>query len=193
MKQQITFEQYRTIDLAILLAALGGSQLLIHLAVTAWFPEQLYVVSPVAVMTALVMMRWGGWATIHAAAGGLWLCYLSGGGWQQYLIYGIGNLAALLGLWMLRRFGKEQIRNNATLTLGFGLLVQLLMMLGRGAVAMVLGYPWEAALGFLTTDSLSVLFTLFVIWTVRRIDGLFEDQKHYLLRIQQEPERRDQF
>ena len=195
MKRQISFEQYRTIDLIILLAVLVVCQYLILLAATAWFPAQLYVVSPVAAMVALVMMRWGGWAAIHALAGGLLFTFLSGGTWQQYLIYGGGNLTALLALVMFRFFAKERIRQDTLLTLAFGLCTQVLMQLGRAGIAAVLGYSWEACLGFLTTDSLSVLFTLFVVWIVRRTDGLFEDQKHYLLRIQseQENEGREQF
>lgn len=195
MNRQISFEQYRTIDLTILLAVLGVCQYLTQLASTAWFPDQLYVVSPVAAMTALVMMRWGGWAAIHAAAGGLLFTFLSGGTAQQYLIYGVGNLAALAALVMFRFFGKERIRQDTVLALVFGLCAQVLMQLGRAGIAAVLGYSWEACLGFLTTDSLSVLFTLFVVWIVRRTEGLFEDQKHYLLRIQseQENEGREQF
>ena len=195
MNRQISFQQYRAIDLAIMLALLAVSQWLILAASTVWFPDQLYVVSPVAAMTALVMMRWGGWAGIHAAAGGLFFTWLSGGAWQQFVIYGIGNLAGLLALLLLRHFGKERVRQSTNLTLLFGLCTQVLMQLGRAALALVLGYAPEACLGFLTTDSLSILFTLFVIWIVRQTEGLFEDQKHYLLRIQseQENEGRDQF
>ena len=38
-------------------------------------------------------------------------------------------------------------------------------------------------LGFFTTDSLSLLFTFVIIWIARKLDGVYEDQKHYLLRI----------
>ena len=108
MKRQISFQQYRNIDLIILLAVLAVCQLLTHFAVAFWFPEQLYVVSPVAGLTALVMMRWSGFGAIHAALGGLLFAVLSGGTWQQILIYTVGNLAALLMLLMLKRPGKEQ-------------------------------------------------------------------------------------
>jgi len=193
--KQMTLSQYRTIDLGILLGVLAVSQFFISVATYQWFPDQLYVVSPAAAITALVMMRWGGWAAIHAASAGLLFSWLSGGGWHQFLIYGAGNLAALAALPVLRKLGKERVRKDVLLSLGFGLGVQVLMQLGRGVLAMILGFGWEAALGFITTDSLSVIFTLFITWIVRQADGLFEDQKHYLLRLQSEHqnEGREQF
>lgn len=189
MNRQISFAQYRAIDLAILMAVLALCQSAIYLACTYWFPNELYVVSPIAAMVALVMMRWGCWAGIHAVLGGVLFTTLAGGGWQQLLIYGGGNLLALAALVMFRIFDKERIRKDSFLTVLFGLLTQLLMWLGRAGIAAVLGFSFEACLGFATTDVLSGLFTLVIMWTVRRIDGLFEDQKHYLLRIQSEAQK----
>ncbi|MGN1015769.1 MAG: hypothetical protein ACI4PL_02115 [Faecousia sp.] len=189
MNQKITLSQYRTIDLTILAAVLALCQSLIYLASSRWFPEQLYVVSPVAAMTALVLMRWSAYAGIHAALGGVLFVALSGGSWRHFLIYGIGNLLSLAVLPVLRGGGKEKIRADALRTIVFALAVQLLMQLGRAAMAALLGFGWNGCLGFITTDLLSELFTAFVVWIVRRIDGLFEDQKHYLLRIQSEQTR----
>lgn len=195
MKQQISFQQYRSIDLTILAVLLAFSQFAIHIASSFWFPEQLYVVSPVAAMTALVMMRWSGWAAIHAILGGVLFTALAGGNFQQFVIYGAGNLLSMAALLMFKFFGKERIRQSAFLSLVFAFSVQLLMQLGRAAVAALLGYAADACIGFITTDILSGLFTLFVIWIARRVAGLFEDQKNYLLRIERERqlEGRDQF
>lgn len=195
MNRQITLAQYRTIDLGILAAVLAGSQLLICIAGSFWFSDQLYTVSPVAAVTALVMMRWGPWAAVHAVAGGLLFTALSGGTGVHYLIYGAGNLLAMGALVLLRCFGKERIRSNVVLSLLFALAVQAMMLLGRAITAYLVGFPLPACWGFVTTDVLSALFTLLIIWTARRVDGLFEDQKSYLLRLEQERqnERRDQF
>ena len=186
MDRQISFSQYRTIDLVILTAVLAISQFAIHVASSFLYPEQLYVVSPVAAMVALVMMRWSGYAAVHAIFGGVFFVALSGGTWQHFIIYGAGNLLSLLALLMFRIWDKERIRQDATLALIFGLCVQLLMQLGRAGIAAIFGLPAAAILGFITTDVLSAVFTLFVVWIIRRIEGLFEDQKHYLLRIQSE-------
>lgn len=186
MNREISFGQYRSIDLSILAVLMAVSQFMIHVASSFWFPEQLYVVSPVGAMVALVMMRWGVWAGIHAVLGGALFTLLSGGTVQHLLIFGAGNLVSLLALVYIKIFTKEHIRKNAFHSVVFALLVQILMMLGRSAVAAALKFPAEACLGFITTDVLSCLFTAVVIWVARRIEGLFEDQKHYLLRIQSE-------
>ncbi len=62
------------------------------------------------------------------------------------------------------------------------------MLLGRFVTAVLLGVPAESALGFVTTDTLSILFTLVIVWISRRLDGVFESQKIYLLRIHAEGE-----
>lgn len=186
MNRQISIQQYRAIDLTILALVLAFTQVLIQIAASFWFPEQLYVVSPVAAVTALVMMRWNGYAAIHAALGGIVLAASAHGSAQHFLIYGGGNLLSLLALLFLKGFGKEKIRKDGFLAEVFALCVQLLMWLGRAGVAFLLGYTPEACLGFITTDVLSCLFTLVIIWIVRRIEGLFEDQIHYLLRLASE-------
>lgn len=186
MNRQISFQQYRTIDLTILAVVLAVSQFAIFLASSVLYPEQLYVVSPVAAMVALVMMRWNGYAAVHALLGGVLFTALSGGTWQHALIYGGGNLLSLLSLLMLKTFGKERVRKEALLAVVFGLCTQALMWLGRAGLAFALGFERAACLGFITTDILSGLFTAVIIWVVRRIEGLFEDQKHYLLRLQSE-------
>ena len=186
MNKQITLQQYRNIDLVILLLFQAGSQLMTYKAATVWFADQLFIVSPVAAVVALVMMRWGGYAAIHAALGGVLYALIAGGDWHHILIYGLGNLFGIIGLVMLKLLGKERIRKDALLAIIFAFLTQLLMQLGRSAVAAVLGYPADVCLGFITTDILSGLFSMVIIWCVRKIDGLFEDQKQYLLRTQQE-------
>ena len=194
-ENRLTLQQYRNIDLTILFVLMAVSQFLIVKASTTWFSDQLYVVSPVAAVTAIVMMRWGFWAGIHAFLGGILFTAFSGGTWQHHIIYGIGNLLCLAALPMLKLIGKDQIRKDLILSLMFGLAVQLLMQLGRAGLAKLLGHSWMEALGFITTDILSELFTLVIVGIVRRIDGLFEDQKMYLLRIQseQKKEGREQF
>lgn len=195
MKRQISFSQYRAIDLAIMAVLLVISQGLISIASATIYADQLYVVSTVGAVTALVLMRWNGWAAIHAVLGGIVYTALAGGGWQQYLIYCGGNLLSLAALLVFKWLGKDKIRQDGLLTMFFALCVQLLMQLGRAGAAYLLGYPAGVCFGFITTDALSILFSVCVIWVSRRIEGLFEDQKKYLLRIQRERqvEGREQF
>ena len=189
MNRRWTFQQYRAIDLVLFAVMLCISETVIVTAARFWFPEQLYTVSVVAALTAIVLMRWGPWAAIHAFVGGFVFCTVSHGTAQQYIIYCIGNLFALLALLLIRWLGKERIRSDSTLTVLFALCTLLLMQLGRALIALALGTEPARCVGFVTTDVLSGLFTAVIVWIARRLDGIFEDQKHYLLRVNREEEK----
>lgn len=186
MNKQISFRQYRAIDLVIMTGLMLLTQSLISIVAATIYADQLYVVSTVGAVTALVMMRWNGYAAIPTFLGGLLYTFLSGGALQHYVIYSVGNLLSLLALILFKLMGKEAIRTDGLMTMFFAFTVQILMQLGRAGVAFLFGNPAGVCLGFITTDALSILFTVCVIWVTRRIEGLFEDQKKYLLRIQKE-------
>ena len=184
MGKRRTWKQYRTIDLALIALMLAVFEYLIITAASFWFPDQLYTASLAAAVTTIVYMRWGVWGAIHAAEAGVVFCMFAGGTREQYLIYGAGNLLSLLALIPLEKLGKERVRTGR-LGLLLPLLVQLLMHAGRVLVSLVLGAVpglWEA-MNFFTMDSLSYIFTFVIIWIARKLDGVYEDQKHYLLRI----------
>ena len=98
MKGQRTVGRYRAIDLTLFAVMLAVFEWIVVTASTRWFPNEPYTVSVVPVVTAIVMFRWGPWAAIHAALGGLVFCRASGGGASQYVIYAMGNLLSLLSL-----------------------------------------------------------------------------------------------
>ena len=193
MKRQLSFEQYRAIDLAMFAVLLCFTETMIVKAATWWFAEQLYTVSVVGAITAIVLMRWGPWAGIHAVLGGAVYCLASHGSAQQLIIYCVGNLLALLALLPLRLLGGERIRLDPLMSIGFGLLTLLLMQLGRALVALAFGTAFQTCFGFFTTDALSLLFTGLIIWVARRLDGIFENQRHYLLRIHNTEEEKGGF
>ena len=179
MSRPLTFAQYRAIDLILFACILCATETAIVKASTVWFSDQLYTVSAVGAVTAIVLMRWDAFAAIHAALGGFVFCLVSQGTSEQRLIYAGGNLLCLLSLPPLRMLGKERVRNDSFLAVSFGLCALLLMQAGRAAAALALGPAARDCLGFFTTDSLSLLFTGVVVWIARRLDGIFEDQKHY--------------
>ena len=190
MNHRLTFRQYRQMDLTVFGAMLVVAEALIVLAATRWFPAEAYTVSIVAAVTSIVLMRWGPWAGIHAALGGVLVCLLAKARADQYLIYGLGNLLSLASLLLLKAWGKEETRKDALRSIGFALMTALLMQLGRALVALVLGNGLGVSLGFFTTGVITDLFTVVVVWIARRLDGIFEDQIHYLLRIQRESQKR---
>jgi hypothetical protein len=191
LQKRRTVKQYRTLDLAMFALMLTVAETLAVTAARRWFPNEPYTVSVTPAITAIVMMRWGPWAGLHAALGGVVFCLTSGAGVKHYAIYGLGNLLSLAALTYIRSATPEGIRESVWKSLALALMVTLLMQLGRALIAVVLGSAPVAALGFFTTDVITVLFTLVLIWIARRLDGIFEEQNHYLLRLrQQENEER---
>ena len=193
MKRQLSFQEYRAIDLAMLAALLCVTETLIVKAATWWFADQLYTVSVVGALTAIVLVRWGPWAAIHAVLGGAVFCLASHGNARQFLVYCLGNLFSLLALVPLKFLGGERIRLDSILSVCFGVGTLLLMQLGRALTALVLGTDFQTCLGFFTTDALSLLFTGLIVWIARRLDGIFENQRHYLLRIHNTEEEKGGF
>lgn len=185
MKRQLSWKEYRGIDLALWGAALAIFESIIVRAANWWFPGQPFTVSLAAAVTSIVYMRWGLWGVLHAVEAGLVFCWFSGGTGEQFLIYCAGNAFSALAALLLGAVGRERVRTGQ-LALVFPLLVQLLMQAGRALTALLLGAEPGNLVGFFTTDSLSLLFTFVIIWIARRLDGIYEDQKHYLLRVHTE-------
>jgi len=191
LQKRRTVKQYRALDLAMFALMLTVAETLAVTAARRWFPNEPYTVSVTPAITCIVMMRWGPWAGLHAALGGVIFCLTSGAGIVHYAIYGLGNLLSLAALGYVKAATPEGIRESVWKSLALALMVTLLMQLGRALVAVALGSAPTAALGFFTTDVITLLFTLVLIWIARRLDGIFEEQNHYLLRLrQQENEER---
>lgn len=192
MNKSLTFKQYRIIDIAILAAVLAVSETLICRATNSWFPEQPYTVSVVTAVIAIAMMRWSGWAAIHAVLGGIVYCFASGGTADQYVIYAVGNCFALAAILIFKWLTKEKVRTNPLLSVVYTVAVHLLAQTGRWCVSMAFGGDVKAIVAFLASDALSCVFAVVIVLITRRLDGMFEDQKHYLFRLEKkrEEERR---
>ena len=189
MKQQITFRQYRAMDLVMFTVLLCVCETLITLGAIRWFPQEPWTLSLTPAVTAIVMVRWGGFAAIPALLGALVFCVASGASLGQYVIYMAGNLAALALLGLLRGQGWKRLQDQVLLALLYGAMTALTMQLGRAVMALLLGYGPAVMLPFFTTDALSTLFAALLVWITRRLDGMLEEQKHYLRRVAEEQER----
>ena len=194
MRKQSSFRSYQAVDLFLWAVILAVFELLVFTAGTRWFPGQPYIVSLTPVITAIVLVRWGAWAALHAVLGGLVLCFASHADPTRFAVYCIGNSFALLVLPFLRRWRKEEgLWRDSMKVLTFGLCVLLLTQAGRALVSLVLGAELSLVPGFFTTEVITDLFTLVVLWIVRRLDGVLEDQRHYLLRLREEEKKSRQF
>ncbi len=185
----LSLKQYKTIDLTILFILLAAAEWLIAKAAGVWFPDEIYVLSPMTAMVCIVMMRWGACAAIHAFGGGLALCMASGAEPRQYAVYCIGNCLALAALALFRAFGKEKIRTSPALTLLFTASAFAGAQLGRWLVGLMLGGSAGDIVTLFTTDSLSLVFAVVAVQLSRKLDGVYEDQLQYLKRVQQELRR----
>ncbi|MCR5674463.1 MAG: hypothetical protein K6G16_02015 [Lachnospiraceae bacterium] len=190
MKRRISTNTYRLLDLAVFAFLLLVLESVIVRAARVWYADQLYTVSLAAAVTGIVMMRWGAWGLIHAALGGMVFAAANGGTAEQFVIYTVGNLAAALALVAWRPAQRDGIRNTGWLTLVYAVFVQVAMQAGRAVTAVCFGEAVRNCLGFFTTDTLSVLFTMVILWIARRQDGLLEDQRTYLRRIHEEERRK---
>ena len=110
---------------------------------------------------------------------------------RQYAIYCIGNELALLMVLLIRKMGDERIRGSGFAAALYGIGTLLLMQIGRGMVSLIFGTAPAVALGFITTDVVSLIFTAVILWIVRRLDGVLENQFHYLRRVRKEREREE--
>ncbi len=186
MNNNISFGQYRGIDLTILTILTTVAEAVSALAASKWFPREIYSLSPMVAMVSIVMMRWDFWAAIPAAVSGLAFCVATGASGDQFLVYCVGNCGVLAALVWFKAFGKEKVRKHWGLSIVFTFTAFAGMLLGRWLVAMLLGSGVKIIVNFLLADCLSVVFAAVVVLIARRIDGLFEDQKAYLIRTEEE-------
>jgi hypothetical protein len=179
----MSFKQYRTLDLMIFLGMYALCEYLVIKAATVWFDEP-YSISIMLPLLVIVMMRWDKYVLIHAVLYAILFVYYQGGSMKQYLIYIIGNLGFLATLIYVYKVGKDKIRNSFFNSAVFLVIGFVTMELSRGLASMIIsGSGPIVILQFLMTDMLSLVFGLLVIIVVRKADGLFQDQKQYLLQI----------
>ncbi|MBQ6217516.1 MAG: hypothetical protein IJK53_09070 [Erysipelotrichaceae bacterium] len=187
----MSFKQYRSIDLILFVIMYGVCEYLAIKAATVWFDEP-YCISIMLPMLAIVMMRWDKFSIIHAVVYALLFVYFQSGSLTQYFIYLTGNLGFMLLLLYMKKVTKEKIRATFFGSVSYLLIGFLLMEVFRGLASMLLaGKDAGVIFTFIMTDMLSLVFAILVIIIVRRIDGLFIDQKQYLLELNSQKERID--
>ena len=204
MSKQRSLAAYRAIDLTIWGLILFALEFMIVTLGAGIFSGQYYIVSVTCGICCITYMRWGWWGALHAVIGGVSWCLANSfsGGLvrmerafsllQFLLIYAGGNLLSLLTVPFIKRFGTEKLRKSRFIPLLLAAVTLLLMHLGRMAFAMILGLSAGEALAYLTTDSLSYVFTVLIVLAARKADGLYEEQTHYLVRFQKEEALREE-
>ena len=180
----ISLKQYRATDLFLFAVILIAFELIVHFAFIGLNGD--FTFSPMIPIVLLVIMRWGWQGTVFAALDGVLYCLLNGAGWQSYLCYGIGNLAIAAVLLMTRFIGKQKIAGKWYFSALFVVCAWISVVVGRVLVAVCCGGDFVSNLVAQLQDLFSLGIGLIIILVLRRLDGMFEDQKHYLLRLDDE-------
>ncbi|MGN0906461.1 MAG: hypothetical protein ACI4NM_04875 [Bullifex sp.] len=178
--------KYQSIDLMIWVILLFVFEFITVKAGSVWFSSQPWSLSIVPALTAIVYMRWGAYGILYAFLGGISVSFASDASTEQYVIYAFGNLLSALLLLFFRIRGKAGVRDKTSLSVIFALSSALLMQTGRGIVSVILGYDAGGIIGFISTDILSTAFSVLIVLITRKLDGVFEDQISYLIRVNNE-------
>lgn len=189
--------QYRLTDSFIFAVILVVFELIVHYAQIAF--SGLFTFSPLLPIVLLVLMRWGWQAVFYAVLDGVLFCLLKGAGWQAYISFAVGNAFVMVLLLATKFIGKKKIAGKWYFSALFVVAGWLLMAFGRTVVAACCQMDFVATLVAQLGDASSLLtlaMGIVIILVMRRFDGMFEDQKTYLKRVDEERKekmRRDNF
>ena len=192
MNNQITFKQYRNIDIAILCGVTALFEAIATLATSKWFAAQPMAISITLALILIAMHRWGPYAATVAVVGGAVFCITSSASLQHFLIYCVGNVFALSSLVFFKLFGKEAVRRSFLKTLLYAAVAYVMTAVGRFLVSLIFGGGFSELVGFLTSDILSLLFAVVILTALKGMDGLIEDQKAYLFRLERERQKNEE-
>lgn len=196
----MSFKTYRAIDLCIMMAIIVLGELLISFASNAWFKLNSLGISIVFPMLLIIAMRWGWLVAIPAVVGGAVSCFfsqLSGGQAVTptlILISEVGTLSTLFSCLWFKLVGKQKTKDSWLLSLAYVFLMYLIYSIFCGTVTAIVNCNgfFSYIVYYFTRDSITLLFSVVVVLITRKLDGVFEDQKTYLLRLEKQREAEEQ-
>ena len=197
----ISFGRYRATDLLLFAIILTAFDLISFFAFNEWFAtdSSRYIFSIAIPVALIVMVRWNWYGMFYAVFDGLLYCILmlATGRMegldtlQIFLVYGIGNAFVGLAYLMVKFMGCRRIAAKWYFTALYMVCGWVAVYLGRSAISICFGVSASGAfLSFLSaTDLLSLGIGIVSLLVMRKLDGMMERQKDYLLRL--DKERRD--
>lgn len=193
----ISIKQYRFTDLFVFAVILTVFNLLAHYAPMLIPDGAMFTFTLTVPLVLLIIMRWGWYGAFFAAGDGLLYVALNNPSeWRSYLIYIIGNSFIMLMLLATKFIGKQKIAEKWYLSVLFVTAGWLLVFFGRAVVGACCGINFVSMLSAQLFELLSLFIAILLVLIFRRLDGMFEDQKQYLLRLEEEKKekmRRDTF
>lgn len=199
----ISFGRYRATDLLMFVIILTVFDVVSYFAFTKWFASDIsnFFFSIAIPISLLVMVRWNWYGMFYAVFDGVLYCTMvilgskgafSGAELQYFLTYGIGNAFVGLAYLMVRFAGGKRIAGKWYFTLLYVLCGWLAVAVGRSIVSAFFGVNFFAALSgfaFGPSELLSLAMGAVIFFVLRRLDGMVERQRDYLIRL--DKERRD--
>lgn len=189
----VSYNQYKLVDILLFMVIMTALEAVNVFAIKRWFPGMLFAVSLMFTVSLIVLVRWNFLAAIFTVSHGVVYCaFLSvfqTVGYEEYIIYAVGNSFLLLSWFIFKIIPKEKLFSKWYLTLIYPLTAFVLVLLGRTLVATCFGVGFVEALGsYFFTESLNIVFAIIALLILRRFDGMLEDQKTYLKRVAREKE-----
>lgn len=196
----ISFGRYRATDLIIFAVVLVAFGLISFFAFTKWFADDPtnFFFSLAVPISLIVMIRWNWYGMFYAVFDGILYCTLivlsAGSAYysdalRYFITYGIGNAFIGLAYLMVHWMGYKRIASNAGFTVLYVLCGWVAVELGRSVVSMFFGAaPGVAFSGFFfgPSELLSLAVSVVLFLILRKLDGMLENQRAYLLRLDKE-------
>lgn len=194
----ISVKQYRLTDLFLFALILAVGEISVHMAAVWLSDGAMFTVSLMLPIVLLVMMRWGWWSIPYAAAAGLITCLLDSANGLQYASYVIGNAFVGIALIPLHFIGKDKVASRWWTSALFVIVGWLCVYLGRSvvwaigsAISPVEGtHAYDGFVAFALNDVFSLVMAIVIIMVMRRLDGMFVDQRAYLQRVDDDRQKK---
>ena len=185
--KQMTYKQYRAIDITMLCLMTAVFEYIICLATNEWATLQAMAVSITLTMTCIAALRWNCYAVIIAIVGSLSYSMAYKADFWQILCFSGGSLFCILAIPLLKALGKENVRADFIKRSFFATTVYVAIVLGKWLISsFISGFSINSLKLLFTTDILSLVFAIVVLTLVKNLDGILEDQKAYLIRLDKE-------
>lgn len=197
----LTFKQYRALDLIIFTVLLCVFESVLTFIWNVWVYNDPFVPSLLFLLLAIVYMRWGTLALIPAVICGIIVPSVGmitdkSLDWTVYLIEIIGNCFSAFILLFISKVKKDRIRSSFGLTFIYANLIYIFIEVGNAVAYLAVSRDFGSAISYfvthlILTDLVSYVLLILGVLIVRKIDGLFEDQKAYLFRMDKNRQNSD--
>ena len=187
MKEKgITFKTYRSIDLSILAVLMIVFEV-ISINALAYF-DQIFYFTSFYIIAYVAMVRWDKFSFVIPIVHGITYCLACNGNINSLIVYVVGNLFIMINLlWFIK--GKKIIKNTYAL-ICFIFTGFLAVVLGRSIVSMCFDLGnisfLDVFVGYIQSNTLSILLSIIILIIAKKQNGVLEDQKEYLLKLQEE-------